>query len=83
MAVRLKSDILDRLRDAGYTSYRIRMEKIMGQDVLQKIRRGEVVSPANLSTICALIGCQPGDIMEYIPDDPDTAKGVEVNVTSV
>jgi putative transcriptional regulator len=68
VAVRLKIDVMDRLRDAGYTSYRIRKEKIMGQDVLQKIRHGEVVSPANLSVICSLLNCQPGDIMEYVPD---------------
>ena len=68
MGVRLKYDVMERLREAGYTSYRIRKEKIMGQDVLQKIRRGEVVSPTNLSTICALLDCQPGDIMEYVPE---------------
>jgi putative transcriptional regulator len=68
MSVRLKSDVLTRLRDAGYTSYRIRKEKIMGQDVLQKIRRGEVVSPTSLSILCKLLNCQPGDIMEYVED---------------
>lgn len=29
-----------------------------------------------LSKICFLLGCQPGDIMEYLPDEADlAAKG--------
>ncbi|MDR2606069.1 MAG: helix-turn-helix transcriptional regulator [Oscillospiraceae bacterium] len=36
---------------------------------LQKLRQGEPVSWENISTICALLNCQPGDIMEYVPDE--------------
>jgi len=69
MPVRLKSDVMERLRAAGYTSYRIRQEKIMGQDVLTKIRNREMVSAANLSLLCELLNCQPGDIMEHVKDE--------------
>lgn len=41
-------------------------KKIMGQDVLQKIRHCDIVSLTNLSLLCKLLDCQPGDIMEYV-----------------
>ena len=31
-------------------------------------RKGELVSWENISTICELLDCQPGDIIKYVPD---------------
>ncbi|MGM9628212.1 MAG: helix-turn-helix domain-containing protein [Faecousia sp.] len=65
MPIVYKMDILAALKDAGYSSYRIRKEKLLGEATLQKIRNGELVSWENVSTICQLLKCQPGDIVEY------------------
>ena len=65
MPVRYKIDILEALKLAGYTTYKIRKENILGQSTLQQLRKGELVSWANISRICALLNCQPGDILEY------------------
>ena len=35
---------------------------------LQKIRTGEIASKETLNTICKLLNCQPGDILEYIEE---------------
>ena len=48
---------------------RIRKEKIMGESMLQKIRCGQMVSWATLETICDLLNCQPGDIIEFVKDE--------------
>lgn len=69
MAIRYKINVLDALRAAGYTSTRIREEKLIGQSYLQQLRRGEIVSTACLDKICALLKCQPGDILEYVERD--------------
>ena len=61
-----KIDVLDALRDAGYTSYRLRQEKIVGEAMLQKIRGGEMMSWGVMDKVCALLECQPGDIVEYV-----------------
>ena len=66
MAIRYKVDILAELKKKGYSSTRIREEKLIGQSYLQQLRRGELVSWKTLDTICALLDCQPGDLMEYI-----------------
>lgn len=65
MPITYKVDILAALRDAGYTQNRIRNEKLIGQSYLTQLRHGELVSWKTIETICSLLQCQPGDILEY------------------
>lgn len=69
MAMKYKFDVLEALRAVGYTSYRIRRERLFAESTMQKFREGKPVSTDNIGTLCALLGCQPGDILEYVPDD--------------
>ena len=60
------------LEEQGWTSYRVKREKLIGQATWTKIQRGE--GDIDTRTICALceaLHVQPGDIMEYIPDSDD------------
>ena len=68
MAIRYKIDILAALKEKGYTSTRIREEKLIGQSYLQQIRHGELVSWKKIDTICRLLNCQPGDLLEFNVD---------------
>ena len=65
MPIKYKIDVLAALKEKGYSSTRIRNEKILGQSYLQQIRKGEIVSHACLAKLCELLNCQPGDILEY------------------
>ena len=70
MSIRYKLDVLEALKAVVYTTYRLRQEKLMGERVIQQIRDGTIVSWKTIDTICCLLNCQPGDIVEYInPDD--------------
>lgn len=69
--LRYKIDILESLKQVGFTSYKIRKEKIIGEAQMQKIRTGEIASKETLNTLCKLMNCQPGDILEYVPEDPE------------
>ena len=60
-----KFDVLAALREAGYTQNRIRNEKLIGQATLSQLRHGELVSWATIDRLCALLNCQPGDLLEY------------------
>ena len=74
MAIRYKTDanILERLKDAGYTSYRMRKEKIFGESTLQKFRTGVLPSWNELDKLCAVLDIGPWEIIEYTPSqDPD------------
>lgn len=61
-------NILSQLKDAGYNTTRIRKEKILPQSTLQRLRNSDPISTETLNIICTLLNCQPGDILEYIPD---------------
>ena len=66
MPIIYKIDIIQALKEAGYNTNRIRNERIMGEAMLQKIRNNQMVSWATLETICKLLSCQPGDLIEYV-----------------
>ena len=65
MPIRFKMDVLAALKAAGYSTARIRKEKLMGEATLQQLRHGELVSWKNMETLCRLLDCQPGDLIEY------------------
>ena len=66
MGMQYKIDVIAALKEAGYNTNRIRKDKIMGESMLQKIRSGQMVSWATPETICDLLDCQPGDLIEYV-----------------
>lgn len=66
MPFKYKVNVLEKLKDKGYNTSRIRNEKLIGEATLQKIRKGEMVSWATLDTICKLLKCQLSDIIEHI-----------------
>lgn len=70
MPIKYKIDILEALKEKGFTSYRIRKEKIFGQKTLQDFRNGNVVLSADcLEKLCSILNCQIGDLIEYVSDD--------------
>ena len=72
MPVQYKIDVIAALKAAGYTSTRIRKEKLIGEATMQRLRHNQSVSYEVLAKLCELLNCQPGDILEYVPDEPKT-----------
>lgn len=68
MPIRYKTNILALLKEAGYNTSVLRREKLIGEATIQKLRNNELVSWATITTICKLLKCQPGDILEYIEE---------------
>lgn len=63
--------LLKLLEEKGYTSYRIRKEKILGQATLTAIKNGTGgLDHRSIARLCEVLQCQPGDIMEYVSDPP-------------
>lgn len=69
MSIEYKIDVLKALKDAGYSSTRLRKEKIIGEATIQRLRHKQSVSFEVLSKICDLLNCQIGDILIYKKDD--------------
>ena len=66
MPLQYKVDVLAALKEKGYNTNRIRTEGLLSQSTLQKFRNNQGVSWENLETLCALLECQPGDLIEYV-----------------
>ena len=69
MPIRYKIDVMAALKEKGYSSTRIRDEKLIGQSYLQQIRHGELVSWKTIETLCRLLECDIGDIVEFVKED--------------
>lgn len=68
MPLRYKIDVMEALKNAGYSSTRLRNEKLLGESYMTQLRRGEMVSWKTIETICRLLNCQPGDLIEYVEE---------------
>ena len=69
MSIKYKIDVLEKLKGAGFSTYRIRKDKLLSESTVQKFRKGETVSLENIAIVCKLLDCQPGDIMEYVGEE--------------
>ena len=69
MPIKYKVDVLAALKEAGYSSYRIRQESLINQTALSRIRAGKLISWEQLAAVCALLKCQPGDLVEYVEEE--------------
>lgn len=58
-------DILAKLKDTGYTTTRLRREKILGESTLTKLRNNKPISTETLGLICELTGLDVSDLIEY------------------
>ena len=65
MAVCYKIDIIAALKDKGFTTYKIRKDKIFSENTLQAFRTGKMVSFDTIGKLCEMLGCDVGDILEY------------------
>lgn len=63
MPVTYKINVIEALKTAGYSTYRIRKEKIFSESTLQMFRNGEPVSWAVISRLCDVLQCDVGDIL--------------------
>lgn len=68
MPLQFKVDVLEALKEKGYTTYTLRKNNILSQSTIQKLREGKGVAWENIERFCMLLNCQPGDILEYRPD---------------
>ena len=69
MPIVYKTDILLALKEAGYNTNRIRKEKLLSEGVLQSLRGQKYISMENLARVCALLDCQPGDLIAFSRDE--------------
>lgn len=68
----IKYDKLIKLFEVnGITSYTLKKNNIIGQATYKKIKEGGDIDTRTIAKLCKLLECQPGDILEYVPDETE------------
>ena len=65
MPLLYKIDVLQELKNKGYSTYKIRKEKLLGEKTIQNLREQKPINWETIEILCKLLECQPGDIIEY------------------
>ena len=68
MPLRFKIDVLEALKEKGYTTYTLRKENILSQSTIQKLREGKGLAWETIERLCTLLDCQPAALMEFVKD---------------
>ena len=69
--IKYKIDILEALKTAGYSTYTLgKVNKLLPWSTIQKLREGNTkITLETLNVVCSLLHCQPGDLLEFVPDE--------------
>ena len=68
MAIVVNLDIELARRKMTVTQLSQRMDLTMANVSILKNGRAKAVRFSTLNAICEVLGCQPGDLLEYVPD---------------
>lgn len=68
MPIIYKIDVLQALKDKGYSTYKLRKNKILSESTIQAFRSGQLVSYEIVARLCEMLDCKPGDILDYVQD---------------
>lgn len=62
--------LLSLFNEKGISSYTItKKDKIIGQATWKKIHENGHIDTRTIESLCKYLNCQPGDILEYVPDE--------------
>ncbi len=68
MAIRINLDVMMARRKIGLTELSREVDVTMANLSILKNNRAKAVRFSTLNAICKALDCQPGDILEYVPD---------------
>ena len=70
MAIVVNLDVMMAKRKKGLTALAGELDITMANLSILKNNKAKAVRFTTLEAICRALDCQPGDILEYVPDDP-------------
>lgn len=75
MAIRINLDVIMARRKIGLTELSQEVDVTMANLSILKNNKAKAVRFSTLDAICKALDCQPGDILEYVPE----GDGAEVS----
>lgn len=71
MAIRIHLDVMMARRKMGLTELAGEVDITMANLSILKNGKARAVRFSTLEAICSALSCQPGDILEYVPEEPE------------
>lgn len=72
MGLYYKIDVLAGLKEAGYSTNRLRVEKVLSESVINSLRKKKGVGFDTIEKLCCILKCQPGDIIGFDRENEKT-----------
>lgn len=69
MAIIINLDVMMAKRKVGLTELSKEVDITLANLSILKNNKAKAVRLSTLEAICKALDCQPGDILEYVPDD--------------
>lgn len=74
MAIIINLDVMMAKRKMGLTELASKVDITLANLSILKNNKAKAIRLSTLDSICKALDCQPGDIIEYVPDE----EGMEV-----
>ena len=69
MAIRIHLDVVMALRQKGLTELAGEVDITLANLSILKNNKAKAIRLSTLDAICKALSCQPGDILEYVPEE--------------
>jgi len=74
MAIIVNLDVVMAKRKIGLSELAVKVDLTLANLSILKNNKAKAMRFSTLEAICKALNCQPGDILEFIPDDDEWAK---------
>jgi len=79
MAIRINVDVMLARRKMSVTALASEVGITMANISILKNGKAKAIKLNTLSSICKALNCQPGDILEYVPDEEEDDHGKTID----
>ncbi len=69
-----KIDVLEELKNKGYTTYVLRKNKYLSETTISNLRNGKPITMKALDAICIMLRKTPEEIIDFQISDDDKIK---------
>ncbi|MBP3568686.1 MAG: helix-turn-helix transcriptional regulator [Lachnospiraceae bacterium] len=60
------------LKEKNISQYSLQKDYGVDKAQLYRLRNNQIVKTITINNLCRILNCKVEDIMEYVPDEPDT-----------
>ncbi len=77
MGIRINLDVMMAKRKTGLTELASKVDITLANLSILKNNKAKAIRFSTLEALCRALDCQPGDILEYVPDDETENENVD------